>query len=456
VPVGVKVDVLGHSIADYETIPIAYREVLAQAGTNRPPDQPSAPSPADGATDQGVDVDLAWTGGDPDGDAVTYDVYLEADDATPDVLAGDGLSATTFDPGALAENTQYYWRIVAEDEHGETAEGPVWAFATGGGGAGSEIFLTLGTLQVSDLTVTVSGTVTATNSAITQLNWQWGDGNDDDQWFPATHTYAVTGTYPITATAYDDQGNTAVETATAYVGVAGPGETVFVPAGEFQMGCHPDHNGGYSCYSDELPLHAVYLDAYYIDKYEVTNAQYAQCVAAGACDPPTDFSSWTRDSYYDNPAYVDYPVIHVDWYQANDYCTWAGKRLPTEAEWEKAARGTTVRAYPWGDQDPDCTLANSDSCVGDTTPVGSYPAGASPYGALDMAGNVWEWVNDWYDGDYYSVSPYSNPLGPDTGTSRVLRGGSWNGNGNFVRAAYRSSSVPTDRSNSVGFRCAQE
>jgi serine/threonine protein kinase/formylglycine-generating enzyme required for sulfatase activity len=220
---------------------------------------------------------------------------------------------------------------------------------------------------------------------------------------------------------------------------ASPG-MVYVPAGEFTMGSDE--------HSDEQPVHTVYLDAFYIDKTEVTNAQYRECVEAGACDTPS------KTTNYDDADYAQHPVVYVSWDDADAYCRWAGKRLPTEAEWEKAARGTDGRTYPWG-EGIDCDHAQYSECGGRTVSVGSKPKGASPYGALDMAGNVWEWVSDWYGEDYYSQSPARNPPGPDSGKLRVLRGGSWYGEPDNVRCANRYGYTPDGTNLNVGFRCAR-
>lgn len=221
------------------------------------------------------------------------------------------------------------------------------------------------------------------------------------------------------------------------------GKMVTVPAGAFQMGCHQATDS--SCNPDELPYHEVMLAAFQIDETELTQASYAECVAAGMCDAPA--------ANYDPVAHPDYPVTNVSWFQADAFCAWAGKRLPTEAEWEKAARGTDDRVYPWGSVPPTCDLANFKGCGDAVLPVAMHLTGASPYGALDMSGNVAEWVADWYAADYFQVSPPSDPQGPATGTNRVLRGGDYSRDIVDIRAGRRKAPPPGDAEAEKGIRC---
>ena len=249
---------------------------------------------------------------------------------------------------------------------------------------------------------------------------------------------------------------------------------VAVPAGEFRMGCDSANADMYGCSpGKDTPLHTVWLDAFAIDKYEVTNAQYRACVDAGKCKRPRKTISNERESYFYDGRYNDYPVIFVSHWDAEAYCRFAGKRLPTEAEWEKAARGPVdTRIFPWGNEFPDCTRANFTEdfyddgayyCTNDTVAVGSQPAGASPYGAMDMAGNVFEWVEDNYSEVFYASSPYRNPVN-HSGDYFVMRGGSFRPRLLYTRVSHRhwghhgdgvGDDAPYYRNYQVGFRCAR-
>jgi formylglycine-generating enzyme required for sulfatase activity len=274
-------------------------------------------------------------------------------------------------------------------------------------------------------------------------------------------------------------------------------EMVLVPAGEFIMGSaadeitsllHRDPKAKGAILKDEMPKHRVVLDAFYIDKYEVTNARFQQFVQAtgyrtqaeleGGGKIRTGVTTWAdapnanwrapRGNGSTIAGLEAHPVVQVSWHDAKAYCTWAGKRLPTEAQWEKAARGPDGRLYPWGNAldgtranfcDRNCAFEWQDAAVDDgyrsTAPVGSYEAGKSPYGAYDMAGNVWEWVADRYNAKYYQRSPARNPRGPTSGTQVVLRSGSWLYAAPSFRATERAG-VPADRRNeNIGIRCVQ-
>ncbi len=212
---------------------------------------------------------------------------------------------------------------------------------------------------------------------------------------------------------------------------------LYVPAGEFTMGS--DDSG----FDNEKPAHTVYLDAFWIDQTEVTNKQYAMCVSVSECSLPSSLKSPRRSSgYYSDPRFEDYPVIYIDWFMAKTYCEWTGWRLPTEAEWEKAARGTDGRVYPWGNDVPNGNLLNYNSYWTDTSVVRQYPAGKSFYGAYDMAGNVWEWTSS-----LYMPYPYDATDGRENQSAkreRVLRGGSWYYVENSSISISRYGIIPVD------------
>ncbi len=261
-------------------------------------------------------------------------------------------------------------------------------------------------------------------------------------------------------------------------------DMVFVPSGEFRMGSDrlmaayarqlcQESSGRLAvatcqaaAFVDEQPAHRVLLHGFWIDRTEVTNSQYRSCVEAGACDPPLLTGSFSRAHYYDDPTFAAHPVVNVLWEMAARYCSWAGARLPTEAEWEYAARGPENRLFAWGDKfdrsrlnycDASCPVLSDktfDDGYADTAPVGSFPSGASWVAASDMTGNVREWVADWLAS--YPASPGANPKGPEAGELKVTRGGSWYDTPDDVRGANRGGESLQYYRDNLGFRCAQD
>jgi sulfatase modifying factor 1 len=215
---------------------------------------------------------------------------------------------------------------------------------------------------------------------------------------------------------------------------------VAVPAGIFSMG-----HGGV-----DNPEHKVNLTDFWIYRTKVTNGQYAYCVASGACTP---LISQSDNPTFNDPLHASDPMVGVDYNQAEAYCSFVNARLPTEAEWEKTARGPDANIYPWGNGAPSCDLLNYETCVGNTTPVNKYPNGRSFYSAFDMEGNTFEWVADWYKADYYGIGPDDDPKGPDTGTERSVRSSAFNSGQNQTQAFNRFFTRPEDHRNNLGFRC---
>ncbi len=321
------------------------------------------------------------------------------------------------------------------------------------------------------LACSVPSTPTIPDGTIDQIN---GILNQISDIIKSTDTGGTGDTPPI----YNEPENPLGDTD---IGPA-PEGMVVIPAGNFQMGWDPASSDKWPSppynFSVEVPLHTVYLDSYYIDINEVTNSQYAQCVAAGVCaTPPTHTSAETGKVYYNDLHYGDsqygnYPVTFISWNDADNYCNWSGKSLPTEAQWEKAARGSSdTRMYPWGNTPSDCSLLNyfDEGGAGycgtnvngvNTAAVGSHPQSASPYGVMDMSGNVFEFVEDWMIGDYYTYYepgawPPNPVVGDDIGKDhKVYKGGCWNSPDVEVRISGRGMIYPVGANGTIGFRCA--
>ncbi len=238
-------------------------------------------------------------------------------------------------------------------------------------------------------------------------------------------------------------------------------QMIMVPAGEFTMGTDRGE-------ADERPAHVVHVDTFYCDKYEVTNGQYLAFLDATGTnmdaannkllelgDSGVQIRSSGAAFELKTPAVARRPVVEVSWYGAKAYCEWMDGRLPTEAEWERAARGIDGRKYPWGMR-IDRRNANYKGLFSTAVEVGSYPEGSSPFGIYDMAGNVWEWVADWYSSDYYAESPKRNPAGPESGTFRIIRGGAWGTDSSYLRSSYRLGLSAASTDDSIGFRCVRD
>jgi formylglycine-generating enzyme required for sulfatase activity len=229
---------------------------------------------------------------------------------------------------------------------------------------------------------------------------------------------------------------------------------LFVPAGPFLLGAAENDA---LAKQREQPQYIAFLSAYWIDQLEVTNRQFRQCVEANGCPIPAGCPLEAVD--YADPARANFPIVCVSWAEAEAYCQWAGRRLPTEAEWEKAARGPDGWRYPWGVAEPDCQRANYDpgggACTPQTAVAGLYGRGVSPYGVLDMAGNAAEWTADWFDENQYALALFNNPQGPETGQFKVVRGGSWSSTAAEIRTTARFGLTPETAIDQLGFRCAQ-
>ncbi|TKJ40445.1 hypothetical protein CEE37_09015 [candidate division LCP-89 bacterium B3_LCP] len=465
---GFQVQVLSYQIADFYTELLEWEMVILADSGEYTLDIPVLSYPLDNAQNQPTSMTFSWQ------EIVSADDYhlqVSTDQNFGSTFADvGGIDSTSYAATGMAYNTQYYWRARSHGTSGYSGWSDVWSFTTGdepptpppppilstppdnaqnqstsptlswNSSSGAEDYhLQVSTSSQFSSTIYDEENLTSTSQSVTGLDYE-----TEYFWRVRAHNSAGYSDWSdVWSFTTEEQGS--------------GGEMVLIPAGEFIMGS--ETVGG-----SATPEHPVYLDAYWIDKYEVNNYEYKLfCDATGGASlyPPDPGFSTMPNYFLDYP---NYPVVNVDWFDASDYAAWAGKRLPTEAEWERAAKGDQDnRLWPWGD-DFNALIGGTTyhanvSGTADgwqyTAPVGTYPTGVSPAGCYDMAGNVWEWCNDWYDYNYYSSSPYNNPPGPTSGPGRVLRGGSWDDGSSYARCARRGWLGPWYPHDYIGFRCSR-
>ncbi|MDD5223713.1 MAG: SUMF1/EgtB/PvdO family nonheme iron enzyme [bacterium] len=436
-----------------------------QGGGSQATGVPSIPSGLTATSVSSAQINLSWT--DNSNNEIGFIIERKTGTAgTYDAMGNVSANVTSFQDTTVTCATTYYYRVKANNSEGDSSYSNEANVTTGA------CFLTIPAAP--------AGLTAYPGSLSSEVDLAWQDNSNNEDGFKIERKTGSGGTYSLVYTAgpnvtsYTDTG---LSSSTAYyyrvsadnsAGNSGYSDeanattrsfsiqTAAIPAGCFNMGDAFSEGR-----ADELPVHNVCLSAFKMNVYEVTNVQYKACVDAASCTAPGDSSSNTRSSYYGNATYDNYPVIYVDWDQSKSFCQWTGGRLPTEAEWEYAARGGLAgKRYPWGDTAPICTLgaingAQRGACSpDDTIAAGSFAPNG--YGLYDMAGNVWEWVNDWYSDTYYSSSPTQDPQGPSSGSVRVLRGGCWGiYDPNNIRASVRGSNVQTYEWKYYGFRCVR-
>ncbi|MBI4725980.1 SUMF1/EgtB/PvdO family nonheme iron enzyme [candidate division TA06 bacterium] len=443
------------------------------------PNAPVLSTPANNATGVALNPTLIWNASSG---AASYALQVSVDSLFGSFIYNQsGLTGTSQAISGLTAGTKYYWRVNATNSSGTSEWSSLLCFTTGNPPATP----TLSTPANGAAGITTNPTLTwNASSGATSYTLQVSTSNTFgsfvyNQSGLASTSQAIGGlvcdtTYYWRVNASDSFGSSSWSSVWNFATVSANIVWISIPAGNFKMGSLPDDP---YAMTNEQPQHTVYLDAFQISKYEITNSQYKAFMDAGGytysaywtaegwnwrtTNSITEPAYWSTGNYNSGPGFPNHPVVGVSWYEAFAFYNWAGGYLPTEAQWEKAARGTDSTNYwPWGST-WDSTKCNSYyNTAPDTftysSPVGFFATGASPYGAYDMAGNVWEWCNDWYDESYYGSSPSSNPTGPATGKYRVHRGGSWDNSAGSCRTAYRHYFLDPDcRYYYLGFRLAK-